>query len=688
MARIDNLNHFLADVADAIRNKKGTSGQILAKNFDSEIASISGGGEVLPVTITYTFDNQIAGNAKGTITLSTTDSSANGNYKLYWANENGIMENHSAINTMTLSLVANTPLVYDKFCDVNFIPKYATKVVACKEGTYEISGAFDIPSNKLFGGYGEHNYSFGVLADIHIPSTPNENPLSYATFETAGTDFASALLWFNNRENVEHTDISGDITCTSTQNQCEMYKAIRDICSNSKEVRFALGNHDVAYSQYLSNHTSDFNNGDGKNFSKTVGDDVFVYLSVESNSKSSDLFSTESLIWLEDLLEENRNKRVFVFTHVPPHYRRCDGFSNPNGIYSYDIWGNTDIKQDRLYVESMLSRYKNSIWFFGHTHIAYYLQERNVNCNYYRWNENGARMFHTSSCSVPRDDSLNGQRTELEGKSEGYVVDVYDNTILVRGREFADNFYIGLAQYIVDTTIENIAPRTTPIVPREGEKTLSSISATKTKTNYEVGETFSTNDVVVIAHYSDLTENDVTSSSIIGTVDTSTSGNKTLEISYTEDDITVDTTIGIFVGTESDTIDVGGYTLNLVNLPTSFSASEVHSGVKMDSSTYEISITNNYALSDAFRVSKGDTINVEIQDKGAWTARFVTIDSDGNVLAYSPSGSTEISATTTQKSYTISSDNAYAVLLRMYGSNFNTTGSLYKDEISISIMWD
>lgn len=48
MARIDNLNHFLTDVADAIRNKKGTSGQILAKNFDSEIASISGGGGITP----------------------------------------------------------------------------------------------------------------------------------------------------------------------------------------------------------------------------------------------------------------------------------------------------------------------------------------------------------------------------------------------------------------------------------------------------------------------------------------------------------------------------------------------------------------------------------------------------------------------------------------------------------------
>lgn len=48
MARIDNLTNFLTDVADAIRDKKGTSGEISCANFDTEIASISGGGGIIP----------------------------------------------------------------------------------------------------------------------------------------------------------------------------------------------------------------------------------------------------------------------------------------------------------------------------------------------------------------------------------------------------------------------------------------------------------------------------------------------------------------------------------------------------------------------------------------------------------------------------------------------------------------
>ena len=44
MARTDTLGNFLTDVADAIREKKGTTDTILASNFDTEIESIETGG--------------------------------------------------------------------------------------------------------------------------------------------------------------------------------------------------------------------------------------------------------------------------------------------------------------------------------------------------------------------------------------------------------------------------------------------------------------------------------------------------------------------------------------------------------------------------------------------------------------------------------------------------------------------
>ena len=54
MARINNLTNFLSDVADAIRSKKGTSSLIPAEDFDTEIESITTGGDMQSKSITIT----------------------------------------------------------------------------------------------------------------------------------------------------------------------------------------------------------------------------------------------------------------------------------------------------------------------------------------------------------------------------------------------------------------------------------------------------------------------------------------------------------------------------------------------------------------------------------------------------------------------------------------------------------
>lgn len=48
MSKTDNLTDFLTDVADAIREKKGTTEKINPQNFSDEIRSIKGGGGGAP----------------------------------------------------------------------------------------------------------------------------------------------------------------------------------------------------------------------------------------------------------------------------------------------------------------------------------------------------------------------------------------------------------------------------------------------------------------------------------------------------------------------------------------------------------------------------------------------------------------------------------------------------------------
>ena len=77
--------------------------------------------------------------------------------------------------------------------------------------------------------------------------------------------------------------------------------------------------------------------------------------------------------------------------------------------------------------------------------------------------------------------------------------------------------------------------------------TVLSITATKTKTTYYTDETLSTDDITVMASYSDETVENVTSEAVFDTsgVDISTAGTYSIGVSYTYGGVTVTTTISI-----------------------------------------------------------------------------------------------------------------------------------------------
>lgn len=280
--------------------------------------------------------------------------------------------------------------------------------------------------------YGKRLYSYGVLSDIHIGES------------TADMDFQTALTYLN--EHANFVCISGDLAHTGTESQRTTYKSIVDNYSNIP-VYAISGNHDGDYVANLESVISSYT-GQPLYYSITKDNDVFIFVGNATGS-GGQLFTKAELQWLYNTLEANRNKRCFLFQHVRPD----DGCGNALGIYTYDIWGGTE---SRVF-ESLLRHYKNIVFFHGHSHLKFYLQKysdvANIEKNFGCWS------VHVPSLAVPRDTSsvVNPSRVDVYAESEGYVVDVYENGIHLRGRDFVKGEFLPIASYWLDTTLQTVA---------------------------------------------------------------------------------------------------------------------------------------------------------------------------------------------------------------------------------------
>lgn len=505
------------------------------------------------IDIAYTFDNNISGNASGIITLVALNGDSAGDYDIMWGNQNGIMTNYSPINSTLLHLTETESVSYSHLISVNAIPKYATKVLAVKDG--EIKASYDIPSNKLWnnGNYGEHLYSVELLSDVHYQ------------YESGSEDWQRAFTFGRNRENVSAICIAGDLTDNGSQKSIDEWKSARDSVRGDTPIYSCNGNHEVygTYSIMVGNPNvlrpyldSDASGNDLPYFYKVINDDVYAFVASFDNqqiaSKDNTMFTEAQLIWLENLLETYRNQRVFLFQHIFPYQTtqvQVDYFGNANNVYTLNLWQKSGASMpDRVKFIQLMEHYKNVIWFSGHSHLKWYLQEVNHADNYFRY-KNGARFIHLPSLTVPRDIEGSAITEYIYADSEGALMDVYPNCVIIRGRNFVDEKYLGIASYLLDTTPIIIPPKEVETV------TLSSISANKTTKTYNVGDVFVYSDITVTATYSDGSTRNVTTDADIDTsnVNMSVANTFTVPISYSEDGITKTTNISITVNSVAPT---------------------------------------------------------------------------------------------------------------------------------------
>lgn len=350
-----------------------------------------------------------------------------GEYTLKYEGLNGVLEEYADICTVEVG-TDDDSAAYSGFIKENVAPSEASVIGVYNTGGERV-GEIDIEA--LSYDAGEKLYSFGLLSDVHIQSA------------TAADDYKRALTYYNKETDVDFIAVAGDITQSGTREHLATYKAIVDEFSPNTRVYETSGNHEGQQknlSEYISEYT-----GESVYYSFTHGNDVFIM--VGNTAAAGEIFTTEELQWLYETLEANKDKRCFVFQHVPSDTTS----GNALGVYEHDIWDGVDA----AVYESLVKHYPNIIWFHGHSHLKFRLQNFDKKANYD--SSEGFHSVHVPSLAVPRDSDALNNRVEVFADSEGYVVDVYENSVVLRGRDFVTGKFLPIAQYCLDTTTKDVA---------------------------------------------------------------------------------------------------------------------------------------------------------------------------------------------------------------------------------------
>lgn len=346
------------------------------------------------------------------------------------------------------------PYVYRHFIPQNTAPKGA-KSIGVYNGTKLVC---TIPLGGLNPPSGNPLYSFGILSDIHIahvegvawnPREKFDNALTL--FENKGCAFCIACGDLTNTGLYLRTDEYTAGTEYLDERQFSAYKSITD--AHTIPVYELCGNHESYYGMSITNNLDKLETYTGKNvlsYTVTHGNDLFILC---GQNHGSSVMSDEDFTWLGTTLEANKDKRCFVFVHSHIDDNVEGGvedsgnpaFARENSIFGNGFWGATN----RTNFINLMKQYPNAILFHGHTHIKFEAQKFDKDANFSE--ENGFKSVHVPSSGTPREvTSEDGTWVAREGESQGYIVDVHEDCIVLNGFDFVNNKPVPIGTYKIN----------------------------------------------------------------------------------------------------------------------------------------------------------------------------------------------------------------------------------------------
>ncbi len=252
--------------------------------------------------------------------------------------------------------------------------------------------------------------SFSAVSDIHVETN---NPESYKAYYDilegvkAGEN-NDALVFLG--DNVMNGQILENLF---------FYLGLRSVMP-ARNNYVVMGNHDTGngngdYSEHKNNFVANnnlflCNDIDKPYYYRVVNGCYMIFVASEALTVNTCFMSEEQLAWVEDIINTAKaeDAPVFVFNHHP--------------LYALE-----GIEYDAL--AELLSGYDKLLYIYGHTHDP--LDEDNFT------QEGGVDTINLPRSSEVVDYEPGG----------GIVVEVYENEILVKGRNFVDGEWIEGLEY-------------------------------------------------------------------------------------------------------------------------------------------------------------------------------------------------------------------------------------------------
>ena len=284
---------------------------------------------------------------------------------------------------------------------------------------------------------GKKMYSFGVLSDIHVPVEDRGGP----------SDFKRAIKGLQNL-GVEFVGMTGDIGLNSETSELQAYKEIID-ANATVPFYSCTGNHDATHTDEVWEEYV----GHPRNFEIVKNGDVFLFMSLtnENTNANVDTPYAENLDWLQERLVRYEGARIFVFMHFP--------ITDYAGLTKDQYYGFTENStEDDELMETLLNT-ENVVVFSGHTHYKFECEADDYDMNVFNMPSKDVSLVHVPSCAYPR----NSERKEEADLSQGYVVDVYENGVVLRGVDLVSGKY--MSEYVYELTNKgNLSIAATPTV--------------------------------------------------------------------------------------------------------------------------------------------------------------------------------------------------------------------------------